>query len=83
MDMQLGPVPGLETMHGLKPGEVATGVCQCDHICTSGVDSYAKILPLLLSQTTIMAVEFDGGVVMGADSRTSTGKAPCYRRTCD
>merc|ERR1719224_87574 len=23
--------------------------------------------------TTIMAVEFDGGVVMGADSRTSTG----------
>ena len=25
------------------------------------------------SQTTIMAVEYDGGVVMGADSRTSTG----------
>lgn len=24
-------------------------------------------------QTTIMAVEFDGGVVLGADSRTSTG----------
>ena len=24
--------------------------------------------------TTIMAVEFDGGVVMGADSRTSSGK---------
>ena len=24
-------------------------------------------------QTTIMAVEYDGGVVMGADSRTSTG----------
>ena len=23
--------------------------------------------------TTIMAVEFDGGVVMGADSRTSSG----------
>jgi hypothetical protein len=25
------------------------------------------------SQTTIMAVAFDGGVIMGADSRTSTG----------
>jgi 20S proteasome subunit beta 1 len=25
------------------------------------------------TQTTIMAVTFDGGVVMGADSRTSTG----------
>lgn len=24
-------------------------------------------------QTTIMAVEFDGGVVIGADSRTTTG----------
>ena len=24
--------------------------------------------------TTIMAVEFDGGVVMGADSRTSSGE---------
>ncbi len=27
----------------------------------------------LIEQTTIMAVEFDGGVVLGADSRTSTG----------
>ena len=25
------------------------------------------------SQTTIMAVQFDGGVVLGADSRTTTG----------
>lgn len=24
-------------------------------------------------QTTIMAVEFDGGVIIGADSRTTTG----------
>ena len=24
-------------------------------------------------QTTIMAVEYDGGVVVGADSRTTTG----------
>jgi ATP-dependent protease HslVU (ClpYQ) peptidase subunit len=29
-------------------------------------------------QTTIMAVEFDGGVVMGADSRTSTGESRCH-----
>jgi hypothetical protein len=28
---------------------------------------------LSLPQTSIMAVEFDGGVVMGADSRTTTG----------
>lgn len=28
---------------------------------------------LLLVQTTIMAMTYDGGVVMGADSRTSTG----------
>ena len=35
------------------------------------------MLPLLvfvpLWQTSIIAVEFDGGVVLGADSRTSTG----------
>ena len=29
--------------------------------------------PLLVFQTSIMAVEFDGGVVVGADSRTSMG----------
>ncbi|NWX65883.1 PSB6 protein, partial [Promerops cafer] len=29
--------------------------------------------PFLSPQTTIMAVEFDGGVVIGADSRTTTG----------
>ena len=28
---------------------------------------------LLFFQTTIMAVQFDGGVVLGADSRTTTG----------
>lgn len=26
-----------------------------------------------MSQTTIMAIQFDGGVVLGADSRTSSG----------
>lgn len=29
--------------------------------------------------TTIMAASFDGGVVMGADSRTSTGTCECLR----
>lgn len=33
------------------------------------------------SQTTIMAVEFDGGVVIGADSRTSTGTYVANRVT--
>ena len=28
---------------------------------------------LFFCQTTIMAVEYDGGVVVGADSRTTTG----------
>lgn len=31
-----------------------------------------------IMQTTIMAVEFDGGVVLGADSRTSTGAFPSF-----
>ena len=29
--------------------------------------------------TTIMAASYDGGVVMGADSRTSTGSCECRR----
>ena len=33
----------------------------------------AQPLKCFHRQTTIMAVEYDGGVVMGADSRTSTG----------
>ena len=32
-------------------------------------------------QTTIMAAAFDGGVVMGADSRTSTGSYVANRTT--
>lgn len=32
-------------------------------------------------QTTIMAVEFDGGVIIGADSRTSTGSYVANRVT--
>jgi len=34
---------------------------------------YSAYLFRLEMQTTIMAVEYDGGVVMGADSRTSSG----------
>lgn len=33
--------------------------------------TYEPYLPS--TQTTIMAVQYDGGVIMGADSRTSTG----------
>jgi hypothetical protein len=34
------------------------------------------------SGTTIIAVEFDGGVVLGADSRTSTGSFSPPRASC-
>jgi 20S proteasome alpha/beta subunit len=37
--------------------------------------------PLILPQTTIMAASYDGGVVMGADSRTSTGAYVANRVT--
>ncbi|KAG2468588.1 PSB6 protein, partial [Polypterus senegalus] len=37
------------------------------------LDNRQCLLNILDSQTTIMAVEFDGGVVIGADSRTTTG----------
>ena len=36
---------------------------------------------ILIHQTTIMAVEFDGGVIIGADSRTSTGSYVANRVT--
>ena len=45
--------------------------------CTAAADNDTP-LPLLQAVsmgTTIMAASFDGGVVMGADSRTSTGSA--------
>ena len=29
----------------------------------------------ILLQTTIMAVEYEGGVILGADSRTTTGES--------
>lgn len=44
------------------------GVQQCHFMCDNEVTLWC-----FRPQTTIMAVEFDGGVVMGADSRTTTG----------
>ena len=54
----------------LKDGEVDLGVSLCPR-----TQQHARTLPLtpLVPQTSIMAVAYDGGVVMGADSRTSTG----------
>jgi len=51
-------VPG-----GERSGEIINRDWVEQYVC--GTDSRL--------QTTIMAVEYDGGVVMGADSRTSTG----------
>lgn len=47
--------------------------------CTLRRTCYGNILCPL--QTTIMAVTFDGGVVLGADSRTSTGSYIANRVT--
>ena len=33
-------------------------------------------------KTTIMAVKYEGGVVLAADSRTSTGEASVSTATC-
>jgi len=67
----------------LKPGEVATGVSffpSCLSTLHLSPPPPPHPLPPSLPppfhhtiKTTIMAVEFDGGVVLGADSRTSTG----------
>ena len=40
-----------------------------------------RVLIVCCLQTTIMAVTFDGGVVLGADSRTSTGNYIANRVT--
>ncbi len=46
---------------------------------TNAIDVIGKVFSAL--QTTIMAVTFDGGVVLGADSRTSTGNYIANRVT--
>lgn len=63
----------------LKKGEVNLGVSACAprtshrHFCNAF--SYRSCSSQLtpLSQTSIMAVQFNGGVVIGADTRTTTG----------
>lgn len=52
-------------MNRLKTGEVNLGVCDTCFVSRSCTHSPSK--------TSIMAVQFDGGVVIGADSRTTTG----------
>lgn len=63
----------------LKKGEVNLGVSSCAprtphrHFCNTF--SYRSCSSQLTpsSQTSIMAVQFNGGVVIGADTRTTTG----------
>lgn len=49
------------------------------HLCCAIVGGHGSVACLL--QTTIMAASFDGGVVLGADSRTSTGNYIANRVT--
>ena len=51
----------------LKTGEVNLGVC---FLCLLLL-SYKNLTSFL--QTSIMAVQFKDGVIVGADSRTTTG----------
>ncbi|XP_051516659.1 proteasome subunit beta type-6-like [Myxocyprinus asiaticus] len=57
---------------------MATAAALQFHAKVSHLNDYNDLFPDWTSRevstgTTIMAVEFDGGVVMGADSRTTTG----------
>merc|ERR1719469_324872 len=45
----------------------------CEPGCPYRADDVMSAEKAVSTGTTVMAVEFDGGVVMGADSRTSTG----------
>jgi hypothetical protein len=42
-------------------------------VCLRSCFPWLHSILINILQTTIMAVEYDGGVIMGADSRTSTG----------
>ncbi len=46
-----------------------------EHICAvaTKLHIHTRLTVLRAAQTTIMAAAYDGGVVLGADSRTSTG----------
>lgn len=54
-------------------------VCECGSVRVSfrvsGSWCVTSGTCLFLLQTTIMAVEYDGGVILGADSRTTTGES--------
>lgn len=56
-------------MDRLKTGEVNLGV----RILSSPCAIFAHLTDRPCGQTSIMAVQFDGGVIVGADSRTTTG----------
>jgi hypothetical protein len=63
-------------MDRLKTGEVNLGVRERRPHATpisSRRPVHLTCHPYPQTQTSIMAVQFDGGVIVGADSRTTTG----------
>jgi hypothetical protein len=62
-------------MDRLKTGEVNLGVRRRYYFLppANGAQSDRSPYNQNVSQTSIMAVQFDGGVIVGADSRTTTG----------
>merc|ERR1719261_1230052 len=57
-------------------GQPPTSFTPCKHMeigCPYRADDVMSPEQAVSTGTTIMAVAYDGGVVMGADSRTSTG----------
>jgi hypothetical protein len=60
-------------MDRLKTGEVNLGVRERLLRPFSSHNSLHLIASMSHGQTSIMAVQFEGGVVVGADSRTTTG----------
>ena len=55
--------------YGLRDGEMSSGVSRQILLFIITNTNHN----IILKQTTIMAVTYDGGVILGADSRTSTG----------
>lgn len=62
------------TTAGLKEGEVNLGVILVCFFCSFSYQFFSL-------QTTIMACQFEGGVIVGADSRTTTGSYIANRVT--
>merc|ERR1719473_1903435 len=60
---------------GAPPGAPQSGFRRhVESSCPYRADDVNSPEQAVSTGTTIMAVEFDGGVVLGADSRTSTGE---------